>query len=145
MVQAQLAADALARHFPEHEFVLTPMTTHADRDQSMRLTEGSREGVFVKELEQALLEGRAELAVHSAKDLPTLPAPPLTIAAFLPRADARDALIARQPALLSSLLRWVRRARDAGMSAEQIRALVAVVLDEDVAGEAGPERSDGVA
>ena len=103
MVQAQLAADALARHFPEHEFVLTPMTTHADRDQSMRLTEGSREGVFVKELEQALLEGRAELAVHSAKDLPTLPAPPLTIAAFLPRADARDALIARQPALLSSL------------------------------------------
>ena len=103
MIQAQLAADALARRFPEHEFVLTPMTTHADRDQSMRLSEASREGVFVKELEHALLEGRADLAVHSAKDLPTVPAPPLTIAAFLPRADARDALIARQPATLSSL------------------------------------------
>jgi len=103
LIQAQLAADALARRFPQHEFVLTPMTTHADRHKSMRLSEASREGVFVKELEHALLEGRAELAVHSAKDLPTLPAPPLTIAAFLPRADARDALIARQPTLLSSL------------------------------------------
>ena len=103
MVQAQLAADALADRFPEHEFVLTPITTHADRHPSMRLSEAPREGVFVKELEQAILEGRAELAVHSAKDLPTLPAPPLMIAAYLPRADARDALIARQPALLSSL------------------------------------------
>jgi len=103
MIQARLAADALARRFPEHEFVLAPMTTHADRNQSMRLSEASREGVFVKELEQALLDGRAELAVHSAKDLPTPPNPPLTIAAFLPRADARDVLIGRQPATLSSL------------------------------------------
>src|SRR5689334_25395401 len=103
MVQAQLARDVLARRFPEHEFELTPMTTHADRHPSMRLTEASREGVFVEELEQALLEGRAELAVHSAKDLPTQPAPPLAIAAFLPRADARDVLIARQPATLRSL------------------------------------------
>ena len=103
MIQAQLAADTLARRFPEHDFVLTPMTTHADRDQSMRLTEATREGVFVKELEQALLDGRADLAVHSAKDLPTLATPRLIIAAYLPRADARDALIAREPALLSSL------------------------------------------
>jgi hydroxymethylbilane synthase len=103
MIQARLAAETLARRFPDHEFVLAPMSTHADRDQSMRLTEASREGVFVKELEQALREGRAELAVHSAKDLPTLATPGLTIAAFLARADARDALIARQPATLSSL------------------------------------------
>ena len=103
MIQARLAAETLARRFPEHEFVLTPMSTHADRDQSMRLTEASREGVFVKELEQALREGWAELAVHSAKDLPTLATPGLTIAAFLARADARDALIARPPATLSSL------------------------------------------
>jgi GntR family transcriptional regulator len=49
------------------------------------------------------------------------------------------------PAVLNSLLRWVRRARDAGMSAEQIRALVAVVLDEDLASETGASRSGGVA
>ena len=60
-------------------------------------------------------------------------------------ASTLDRPLAAPTALLSSLLRWVRRARDAGMSAEQIRALVAVALDEDVAGEAGPERSDGVA
>src|SRR2546429_6675138 len=95
MIQAQLAADALARRYPEHEFALAPLTTHGDRHPSMRLSESPREGVFVKELEQALLEGRAELAVHSAKDLPTLPTPGLVLAGFLPRGDARDAPIAR--------------------------------------------------
>ncbi|TMF31725.1 MAG: hydroxymethylbilane synthase, partial [Chloroflexi bacterium] len=94
MIQAQLAADALARVYPEHEFVLAPLTTHGDRHPSMRLSDSPREGVFVKELEQALLDGRAELAVHSAKDLPTLATRGLVLAAFLPRADARDALIA---------------------------------------------------
>jgi hydroxymethylbilane synthase len=103
MIQARLAADALSRRYPEHEFVLAPLTTHGDRHPSMRLTESPREGVFVKELEQALLDKEAELAVHSAKDLPTLATPGLTLAAFLPRADARDALIARPPATLSEL------------------------------------------
>ncbi len=60
-----------------------------------------------------------------------------TTAAALPQAAP--------PALLHSLLRWVRRARDAGMSAEQIRALVAVVLDEDLATEKDPSREGGVA
>src|SRR5260370_28705910 len=69
----------------------------------MRLSDSPREGVFVKELEQALLDGRAELAVHSAKDLPTLPTPGLCLTAFLPRADARDVLIARPPATLLEL------------------------------------------
>src|SRR5258708_4478457 len=89
MIQAQLVAAALSRRYPEHQFTLTPLTTHGDRHPSMRLTESPREGVFVKDLEQALLDGQAELAVHSAKDLPTLPTPGLTLAAFLPREDAR--------------------------------------------------------
>src|SRR5256714_5808116 len=103
MIQAQLAADALTRRYPQHEFVLAPLATHGDRHPSMRLTESPREGVFVKELEQALLEGEAELAVHSAKDLPTFVTPGLTLTAFLPRADARDALIARSPTTLVEL------------------------------------------
>ncbi|TMB67491.1 MAG: hydroxymethylbilane synthase, partial [Chloroflexi bacterium] len=102
-IQAQLVADALARRYPEHEFTLTPLTTHGDRHPSMRLSESPREGVFVKDLEQALLDGRAELAVHSAKDLPTLPTPRLTLAAFLPREDARDVLIAQPPGTLARL------------------------------------------
>jgi hydroxymethylbilane synthase len=123
MVQAQLAADALARRYPEHEFVLMPLTTHGDRHPSMRLTESPREGVFVKELEQALLDGAAELAVHSAKDLPTLTTPGLTLAAFLPRADARDALIARPPATLSELAAGSRIGTGSPRRAAQIAAV----------------------
>jgi hydroxymethylbilane synthase len=52
-------------------------------------------GAFVKDLETALLEGRIDLAVHSAKDIPGTPTEGLTLAAFLPREDPRDALIAR--------------------------------------------------
>ncbi len=54
------------------------------------------EGAFVKELELALLDGRVDVAVHSAKDLPTRELPELSIAAYLPREDARDALVCRE-------------------------------------------------
>ncbi len=123
MIQAQLAADALAHRHPQHEFVLTPLTTHGDRHPSMRLSESSREGVFVKELEQALLDGRAELAVHSAKDLPTLPTPGLMLAGFLPRADARDVLIARPPGTISELPAGARVGTGSPRRAAQIAAV----------------------
>src|SRR5256884_7842670 len=123
MIQAQLAADALARVYPEHEFVLAPLTTHGDRHPSMRLSDSPREGVFVKELEQALLDGRAELAIHSAKDLPTVATPGLVLAAFLPRADARDALIARQGGTLSELAPGSRIGTGSPRRAAQIAAV----------------------
>jgi hydroxymethylbilane synthase len=123
MIQAQLVADALARRYPEHEFTLTPLTTHGDRHPSMRLSESTREGVFVKDLERALLDGEAELAVHSAKDLPTLPTPELTLAAFLPREDARDALIARPPGTLTQLPRGARIGTGSPRRAAQIAAV----------------------
>ena len=123
MIQAQLAADALARRYPEHEFVLAPLTTHGDRHPSMPLRESTREGVFVKELEHALLDGQAELAVHSAKDLPTLPTPGLNLTAFLPRADARDVLIARPPATLSELAPGSRIGTGSPRRAAQIAAV----------------------
>jgi hydroxymethylbilane synthase len=122
-IQAQLVADALARRYPEHEFTLTPLTTHGDRHPSMRLSESPREGVFVKDLEQALLNGRAELAVHSAKDLPTLPTPRLTLAAFLPREDARDVLIAQPPRKLAQLPAGARIGTGSPRRAAQIAAV----------------------
>src|SRR2546425_12036184 len=97
MIQAKLAADALARRFPDHEFMLVPLVTHGDRHPRLPLTDSAREAVFVKKLEQALLDGRAGLAVHSAKDLPPMPTPGLTLAAFPERADAHDELIASPP------------------------------------------------
>src|SRR6184192_871502 len=123
MIQAQLAADALARRYPEHEFVLVPLATHGDRHPTLRLTDSAREGVFVKELEQALLDERAELAVHSAKDLPTLPTPGLTLAAFLERADARDVLIARAPSTLARLPSGSRVGTGSPRRAAQIAAI----------------------
>jgi DNA-binding transcriptional regulator YhcF (GntR family) len=65
------------------------------------------------------------------------------VGTFIASTPARP--LAAPPALLNSLLRWVRRARDVGMSAEQIRALVAVALDEDIASDAAPGRGGGVA
>jgi len=123
MIQARFAADALAQRYPEHEFVLAPLTTHGDRHPSMRLSDSPREGVFVKELEQALLDGRAELAVHSAKDLPTLATPGLVLTAFLPRVDARDALIARAPATLFELAPGSRIGTGSPRRAAQIAAI----------------------
>src|ERR1700674_5794931 len=123
MIQARFAADALGPRLPEHEFVLAPLTTHGDRHPSMRLSDSPREGVFVKELEQALIDGRAELAVHSAKDLPTLTTPGLVFAAFLPRADARDALIARRPTTLSELAPGSRIGTGSPRRAAQIAAI----------------------
>src|SRR2546422_1972118 len=123
MIQAKLAADALARRYPEHEFILVPLATHGDRHPTLRLTESAREGVFVKELEQALLDGRAELAVHSAKDLPTMPTPGLRLAAFLERADAHDVLIARPPSTLAQLPRGSRFGTGSPRRAAQIAAI----------------------
>src|SRR5207253_9278381 len=123
MIQARLAADALARRHPEHEFILVPLATRGDRHPALPLTDSPREWLFVKELEQALLEGRAELAVHSAKDLPTLPTPGLVLAAFLTRADARDVLIGRPPSTLARLPPAARVATGSPRRAAQIAAV----------------------
>ena len=103
MVQAGLAAQALASRHPEHAFELVPLTTRGDRAPAEPLTEAAQEGVFVTELEQAILRGEAELAVHSAKDLPTRETPGLAIAAYLPRADPRDVLVGRGAVRLETL------------------------------------------
>lgn len=69
------------------------VSTAGDRDKTTPLHEIGGKGVFVKEVQAALLDGRADIAVHSAKDLPALTPDALTIAAVPPRADPRDALI----------------------------------------------------
>ena len=123
LVQAQLVAEALTRAYPEHEFVLEPLKTHGDRHPALKLSESPREGIFVKELEQALLDGRAELAVHSAKDLPTVETPGLVLGGFLPRADAHDVLIGRDGATLRTLPRAARVGTGSPRRAAQIAAV----------------------
>jgi hydroxymethylbilane synthase len=73
------------------EYVI--VQTHGDADQSSDIHRMGGQGVFVKEVQQAVLDGRADLAVHSAKDLPSVPTPGLLLAAVPERADPRDALV----------------------------------------------------
>ncbi len=91
--QAEHVAALLRREHPGLEVQLVPMTTKGDRIQDRSLAAIGGKGLFIKELETALEDGRAELAVHSMKDVPGEIPEGLMIAAVLPRADARDALV----------------------------------------------------
>ena len=72
---------------------LVPVSTSGDKDLSTPISEMSGRGVFVTEVQSAVLDGRADLAVHSAKDMRSGPTPGLTLAGCLARGDARDALV----------------------------------------------------
>jgi hydroxymethylbilane synthase len=90
LTQAERAVSALRA--PGIELVLVPITTAGDRDRSRPFGEIGSRGVFVKELEEALLERRIDVAVHSAKDLTAADPDGLVVGAYLPREDPRDAL-----------------------------------------------------
>lgn len=77
--------------------------TTGDAIQDRPLSEAGGKGLFVKEIDEALLAGRVDLAVHSAKDLPTVLAVGASLAAVLPRADVRDAVIGGAAATLAAL------------------------------------------
>jgi len=74
---------------------ITVVKTTGDRIQDRPLADAGGKGLFTKELEQALLAGEIDLAVHSMKDVPVLLPPGLALAAILPREDPRDAFISR--------------------------------------------------
>ena len=90
LTQAERAVERLRR--PGLEFALVPVTTAGDRDRSKPFGEIGSRGVFVKELEEALLDGRIDVAVHSAKDMTSTDAEGLAVGAYLEREDPRDAL-----------------------------------------------------
>ena len=75
---------------------IIPMVTTGDQRMDWSLQEQGGKGLFTKELEQAILDGRADIAVHSAKDMPTKDPEGLEISAFLKREDPRDVLVTRE-------------------------------------------------
>jgi len=91
LTQAELAVSRLRA--PGVELALVPMTTAGDRDRTKPFGEIGSRGVFVKEIEEALLEGRIDVAVHSAKDMTSSDTDGLSVGAYLQREDARDALV----------------------------------------------------
>ena len=95
VAQTTMAADAIAAANPGLTYELVSMTTEGDRRLDKSLASFGGKGVFIKELEVALLEGRADIAVHSLKDMPAEVLPQFKLAAVLRREDPRDAFIAR--------------------------------------------------
>ena len=95
VAQTTLAADALVSANPGLAYELVPMTTEGDRRLDRSLSSFGGKGVFIKELEVALLEGRADIAIHSLKDMPAEVMPEFKLAAVLKREDPCDAFVAR--------------------------------------------------
>ena len=91
LTQAERAVGRLRA--PGVELALVPMTTAGDRDRTKPFGEIGARGVFVKEIEEALLDGRIDVAVHSAKDMTSSDTEGLSVGAYLPREDPRDALV----------------------------------------------------
>ena len=92
--QAELASSALQRAIGA-EVEILPLSTTGDQRLEWSLEQEGGKGLFTKELEVALLDGRADLAVHSAKDMPTDLPQGLALAGYLPREDPRDVLVIR--------------------------------------------------
>lgn len=101
--QTGYVARRLAQRHPALRYEIVPMSTAGDRDTATPLPAIGGKGVFTEELEQALLAGTIDLAVHSLKDVPVEILPELALVIAGPRADARDVLIARNDITLASL------------------------------------------
>jgi hydroxymethylbilane synthase len=101
--QAEHVAAALRVAHPGLTVELVPMTTRGDEILDQPLATIGGKGLFLKELEVAMLGGRADLAVHSLKDVPVTLEPGFALPAILPRADAADAFISNHYADLTAL------------------------------------------
>jgi hydroxymethylbilane synthase len=112
LTQAEQAAERLRR--PGVEIALVPITTAGDRDRTKPFGQIGERGVFVKELEEALLGGRIDVAIHSAKDMTSTDTEGLAVGAYPPREDPRDALcgaVALAPAMRIGTASVRRRAQ----------------------------------
>jgi hydroxymethylbilane synthase len=129
LTQAEQAAAALRR--PGIDIAFVPITTTGDRDRTRPFGQIGERGVFVKELEEALLAGRIDVAVHSAKDMTSTDAEGLVVGAYLERDDPRDALVGAsriEPGMRIGTASARRRAQllasDATVSVEPMRGNV---------------------
>ncbi len=121
--QAEHVATLLRAAHPGLVVELLPMTTRGDQVLDRTLAELGGKGLFMKELEVALLERRADLAVHSLKDVPAELEPGFALAAVLPRADAADAFVSSRHDALAALPAGARVGTSSLRRTAQLRAL----------------------
>lgn len=103
LYQANLTKSTLEKHFPELSFPLEVIHTKGDKILDVALSKIGDKGLFTKEIEQALLDGHIDLAVHSMKDMPTDFPKYLKLGAVLERGESREALICNRGRKLSEL------------------------------------------
>jgi hydroxymethylbilane synthase len=137
LVQTELAASLLRAAAPDRAFEVVEITTEGDRDRTTSLTVLGGRGVFVRGVEQALLDGRADVAVHSLKDVPTEPVEGLTLAAMLERADPRDAFVASGERRLADLPAGARVGTSSRRRATLLRAIRPDVEAAEIRGNVG--------
>jgi len=121
--QTDTVVAALKRRYPDQRFEVRPLRTTGDRRTRKPLDQLGGVGVFVKELESALLAGEIDMAVHSLKDVPTAVPEGLTIAAVTGREDPRDALVSRSGTKLAELPPGARVGTGSLRRACQLRTL----------------------
>ena len=121
--QAEHVAALLRSVHPGLNVSLVPLSTRGDEILDRSLATIGGKGLFLKELEVAMLEGRAELAVHSLKDVPAKLEPGFTLPAILPRADAADAFVSNHYTDLASLPHGARVGTSSLRRQAQLRAL----------------------
>jgi len=98
LAQAEIVRAALLKLCPDIEISIVPVSTKGDRDKSDFLYKSEVQGLFTSEVQRALLDGRADIAVHSLKDLPTAATAGLAVAAIPKRENPADVLVAARPA-----------------------------------------------
>ena len=105
LAQAHETRDRLAQAFdlPDAAFEVVVIKTTGDRIQDRPLREIGGKGLFTREIEQDLLSGAIDIAVHSMKDMPVLQPKGLVLSTYLPREDVRDALICPTASSLNDL------------------------------------------
>jgi hydroxymethylbilane synthase len=132
--QAEHVRLGLQVHHPGLQVELVGMTTRGDQILDSPLSKVGGKGLFVKELEQALLDGRADIAVHSMKDVPVEFPPGLGLAIVLEREDPRDALVSNRYATLEDLPQAARVGTSSLRRQCQLRALRPDLLMSDLRG-----------
>jgi len=123
LTQTNLVIDMLKRAHPDADFRVEVQKTTGDAFLAPSLAEMGIVGVFVKEIEAALLDGRADFAVHSLKDVPTDIPSDLTIAATPPREDQRDVFVSAKHSRLAEVPAGAKIATSSPRRAAQIRSL----------------------
>jgi hydroxymethylbilane synthase len=114
-----------------------PLTTAGDRQLERSLAQVGGKGLFVKELEEAMREGRADLAVHSMKDVPVKQPEGLVLAAFLPGEDPRDAFVSNRYATVRDLPEGATVGTSSLRRQSQLRALRPDLVVETLRGNVG--------